>query len=153
MVTDALEEAGYTVLVATDGPAAIGVVERVTPDIVLMDALMPGMDGFETCRRIKAKPGLANVSVIFMTGLKDTESVIKGLSAGGVDYVTKPAAPDEILARIQVHLANARLATSAHAALDTAGRFLLAVESDGNLRWLTPQAARLLGENSDRERV
>ena len=80
MVTDALEEAGYTVLVATDGPAAIGVVERVTPDIALMDALMPGMDGFETCRRIKAKPGLANVPVIFMTGLKDTESVIKGLA-------------------------------------------------------------------------
>ena len=73
----------------------------MTPDIVLMDALMPGMDGFETCRQIKTRPGLVNVPVIFMTGLKDTESVVKGLGAGGVDYVTKPTVPDEIVARIE----------------------------------------------------
>ena len=153
MVTDALEGAGYTVLVATDGPSAIRIVERATPDIILMDALMPGMDGFQTCRDIKARPGMSNVPVIFMTGLKDTESVIKGLSAGGVDYVTKPAAPDEILARIKVHLANARLASSAHAALDTSGRFLLAVDPQGAVRWLTPQAGRLLAEDGAQEQV
>jgi len=148
MLTDALEEAGYTVLVATDGAAAVGIVDRVTPDIVLMDALMPGMDGFETCRHIKQRQDLANVPVIFMTGLSDTESVIKGLGAGGVDYVTKPMVPDEILARIRVHLANARLASSARAALDTAGRFLLAVDQMGEVRWLTPQAGRLLAEST-----
>lgn len=144
MITSALEDAGYTVLVATDGHTALRMVERITPDIILMDALMPGMDGFETTRGIKQRIGVAHVPVIFMTGLRDTESVLKGLGAGGVDYVTKPAAPDEIVARIRVHLANARLARSAHAALDTTGRFLFAVGRDGNLLWLTPQAERLL---------
>lgn len=144
LLNDALDDAGYTVLVATDGASAVALVERVTPDIILMDAMMPGMDGFEACRRIKRLNSLASVPVIFMTGLRDTESVVKGLQAGGVDYVTKPAAPDEIVARIQVHLANARVARSAHQALDTTGRFLLGVDSAGLVRWCTPQAARLL---------
>jgi DNA-binding NarL/FixJ family response regulator len=149
MLNDALDEAGFTVLVAADGASAVALVERVTPDIILMDALMPGMDGFETCRRIKQNHSLAGVPVIFMTGLKDTESVVKGLQAGGVDYVTKPAAPDEIIARIQVHLANARAARGAHLALDTTGRFLLAADADGRVRWCTPQAARLLPEGAN----
>ena len=76
MLTDALEEAGYTVLVAADGAGAVALVERVTPDIVLMDAVMPGMDGFETTRRIKRNHAVASVPVIFMTGLTDTESVL-----------------------------------------------------------------------------
>ena len=105
---------------------------------------MPGMDGFETTRRIKRNHAVASVPVIFMTGLTDTESVVKGLESGGVDYVTKPVAPDEIIARIKVHLANARQARSAHQELDTTGRFLLAVDSAGLIRWCTPQAARLL---------
>ena len=145
MLTDTLEEGGYTVLVAADGAGAIALVDRVTPDIILMDAIMPGMDGFETCRRIKRNHSMAAVPVIFMTGLKDTESVIKGLEAGGVDYVTKPASPDEIIARIKVHLANARSTRSAQMALDTAGRYLVAANADGHVRWCTPQAARLLG--------
>ena len=149
LLNDALDDAGYTVLVATDGASAVALVERVTPDIILMDALMPGMDGFEACRRIKRLPSLAAVPVIFMTGLKDTESVVRGLQAGGVDYVTKPAAPDEIIARIRVHLANARVARSAHQALDTTGRFLLGVDLEGVVRWCTPQAARLLHDGGD----
>ena len=147
MLTDALEDAGYTVLVAADGAGAVALVERVTPDIVLMDAVMPGMDGFETTRRIKRNHAVASVPVIFMTGLTDTESVVKGLESGGVDYVTKPVAPDEIIARIKVHLANARQARSAHQELDTTGRFLLAVDSAGLIRWCTPQAARLLASD------
>ena len=147
MLTDALEDAGYTVLVAADGAGAVALVERVTPDIVLMDAVMPGMDGFETTRRIKRNHAVASVPVIFMTGLTDTESVVKGLESGGVDYVTKPVVPDEIIARIKVHLANARQARSAHQELDTTGRFLLAVDSAGLIRWCTPQAARLLASD------
>ena len=85
-------------------------VEQITPDLVLLDAVMPGIDGFETCRRIKADAGAcAIVPVIFMTGLTETEHVVRGLEAGGVDYVTKPIVLDEMLARIRVHLANARL--------------------------------------------
>ncbi len=146
LLHQALEVAGYTVLVAPDGAAALALVERVTPDIVLMDALMPGLDGFETCRRMKLVPNLSAVPIVFMTGLTETEHVIRGLEVGGVDYVTKPVAPDEVIARIQVHLANARLTRSAQIALDAAGRFLLAVDRAGRVLWSTPQATRLLEE-------
>ncbi len=144
-LTEAIERSGATVLVAVAGDLALALVDEVTPDVILLDAVMPGMDGFETCRRLKAKGHLAHVPVIFMTGLSETEHIVKGLEAGGVDYVTKPIAPDEILARIRVHLASARAAQSARAALDTTGRTLFAVDRDGTVLWGTPQAARLLG--------
>src|SRR5882724_5523311 len=114
MLTDAIEGAGMTVLVALDGEQALSLIERITPDVILMDAVMPGLDGFEICRRLKRHSALSHVPIIFMTGLSETEDIIKGLDAGGVDYVTKPIVPDELLARIRVHLANARLARSAH---------------------------------------
>jgi DNA-binding NarL/FixJ family response regulator len=144
LLTDALDGAGLTVVVALDGHAAIRIAEQITPDIILLDAVMPGIDGFETCRRLKAKPAIANVPVIFMTGLSETEHIVRGLGAGGVDYVTKPIAIDEMLARIRVHLANARLANSARAALDVAGRYLLAVDASGKLIWATPQTHKFL---------
>jgi DNA-binding NarL/FixJ family response regulator len=108
---------------------------------------MPGMDGFETCRRLKRDAGLSNVPVIFMTGLAETEHIVHGLEAGGVDYVTKPIVIEEMLARIRVHLANARLTQSARAALDVSGRFLLAVNGQGKIMWATPQAQKLLSDN------
>jgi DNA-binding CsgD family transcriptional regulator len=85
--------------------------------------------------------------VIFMTGLAETEHIVHGLEAGGVDYVTKPIVIEEMLARIRVHLANARLTQSARAALDVSGRFLLAVNRQGNIVWATPQAQKLLSDN------
>jgi DNA-binding NarL/FixJ family response regulator len=145
VLTDAIEDAGMVVLVAREGDRALAIVEKVTPDVILMDAVMPGTDGFETCRRLKQNKGLAHVPVIFMTGLTDTDHIIEGLEAGGVDYVTKPIVPGELLARIRVHLANARMAHSARAALDVFGRFLLAASLDGRVLWCTPQAGRLLG--------
>jgi DNA-binding response OmpR family regulator/DNA-binding CsgD family transcriptional regulator len=144
MLTDALEDAGMTVLVALEGKQALAIGEKITPDIILMDAVMPSIDGFETCRRIKRDKTLAHVPVIFMTGLSDTQDIVKGLEAGGVDYVTKPIVPDELLARIRVHLANARLAHSARVALDASGRHLLATDASGRVLWSTPQAAKLL---------
>src|SRR5580658_2212650 len=145
VLTDAIEEAGMSVLVAREGEDALAIVEKVTPDIVLMDAVMPGADGFATCRRLKQNKALAHVPIIFMTGLTDTEHIIKGLEAGGVDYISKPIVPGELLARIRVHLANARMAHSARAALDAFGRFLLAASHAGRVLWYTPQAAKLLG--------
>jgi DNA-binding NarL/FixJ family response regulator len=112
----------------------------------LLDAVMPGMDGFETCKRLKRDAGLVNVPIIFMTGLAETEHIVRGLEAGGVDYVTKPIAIEEMLARIRVHLANARLTQSARAALDVSGRYLLAVNSVGKIMWATPQAQKLLSD-------
>jgi DNA-binding NarL/FixJ family response regulator len=143
-LTDALDQAGVTVLVATGGEQALALVERITPDIVLLDAVMPVIDGFETCRRLKAMRAVAHVPVIFMTGLTETEHIVEGLEAGGVDYLTKPIVLDELFARIRVHLANARTAQSARAALDSAGRYLLAVDPAGGVLWCTPQAMRLL---------
>lgn len=144
MLTHALEAEGVTVLVALDGESALKIAKQVTPDIVLMDAVMPGLDGFETCRSLKRTHGLAHVPVIFMTGLTETEHVVKALEAGGVDYVTKPVVPDVLVARMRVHLANARLAQSAHTALDAAGRYLLAVDDDARVLWHTPEAGRFL---------
>ena len=147
LLTDALDSAGMTVMVALDGAAAMRIVEQITPDIVLLDAVMPGLDGFETCRRLKRDAGLSNVPVIFMTGLAETEHIVRGLEAGGVDYVTKPIVIEEMLARIRVHLANARLTQSARAALDVSGRFLLAVDRQGKIIWATPQAQKLLSDS------
>ena len=145
MLTDALEDAGMTVLVALEGAQALAIVGKITPDVILMDAVMPSIDGFETTRRLKRNKTLAHVPVIFMTGLTETQDIVKGLEAGGVDYVTKPIVPDELLARIRVHLANARLAHSARAALDASGRYLLATDASGGVLWCTPQTAKLLG--------
>jgi DNA-binding NarL/FixJ family response regulator len=147
LLTDALDGAGMTVMVAMDGAAAIRIVDQITPDIVLLDAVMPGIDGFETCRRLKRDAGLTNVPVIFMTGLAETEHIVRGLEAGGVDYVTKPIVIEEMLARIRVHLANARMTQSAQTALDVSGRFLMAVSGQGRIMWATPQAQKLLSDN------
>jgi DNA-binding response OmpR family regulator/DNA-binding CsgD family transcriptional regulator len=144
LLTDALDGAGMTVMVAMDGASAMRIVDQITPDIVLLDAMMPGMDGFETCRRLKRDAGLVNVPIIFMTGLAETEHIVRGLEAGGVDYVTKPIVVEEMIARIRVHLANARLTQSARAALDVSGRYLLAVNGQGKIMWATPQAQKLL---------
>jgi DNA-binding response OmpR family regulator/DNA-binding CsgD family transcriptional regulator len=143
-LTDAVEGGGSTVLVAVDGESALALMDRVTPDLILLDAVMPGIGGFETCRRLKHIRHLAHIPVIFMTGLSDTEHLIKGLEAGGVDYLAKPIVVDELMARMRVHLANARGSEAARSALDAAGRFLLSVNADGSVRWTTPQAAKLL---------
>jgi DNA-binding NarL/FixJ family response regulator len=144
MLTAALESADMLVLVAIDGESAIAAVRHAAPDLVLLDAVMPGLDGFETCRRLKRLPELADVPIIFMTGLKETDRIVEGLEAGGVDYVTKPIVLDELIARIRVHIGNARKSRSARAALDTTGRYLFAVNSAGRIVWSTPQANRLL---------
>ena len=145
LLIDALGNAGATVLVATDGKQALEQVARLTPDLILLDAVMPGMDGFETCRALKAGAA-ADIPVIFMTGLEDTEHIVHGLDAGGTDYLTKPIAPGELLARMRVHLTTAREAHGVRTALDVSGRTMLAVDSRGDVRWATPQAQRILAK-------
>jgi DNA-binding NarL/FixJ family response regulator len=144
LLIDALEGAGMTTLVARDGHAALDLLDRVEPDAILLDAVMPGIDGFETCRRIKTRPQMATTPVVFMTGLSDRAHVAHALQAGGVDYVTKPVAPDELIARIAVHLVNARLIADARRALDAAGRAVAALAPDGSVVWASPRAAGLL---------
>lgn len=149
LLNESLEEAGYTVLLAQSASFALSIIERVTPDIVLIDAVMPGMDGFELCRIMRRNPMLEAAPIIFMTGLTESEHVVRGFEAGGVDYVTKPVSPKEVIARIAVHLVNARRTRSAQLALDAAGRFLIAVTADGEVLWSTPQAASLLRSARD----
>lgn len=145
-LTEALEATGAMVLVATSGIEALSISERITPDVVLLDAVMPDIDGFETCRRLKAQTSTAHTPILFMTGLSETEDIVRGLEAGGVDYITKPIILEELLARIRVHLTNARREHSARLALDTAGRYLLAADGRGTVLWATPQAVRLMAE-------
>src|ERR1700747_309995 len=104
LLTDALDNAGMTVMVALDGASAMRIVDQITPDIILLDAVMPAMDGFEPCRRLKRDGALSNVPVIFMTGLTETEHIVRGLEAGGGAFVDKRAVIEELLARIRVHL-------------------------------------------------
>ncbi|MBL0420817.1 response regulator transcription factor [Ramlibacter sp. AW1] len=145
MLHDALDESGYTVLVATNGEAALQRAAQALPDIVLLDAVMPGMDGFEVARQLKALPATAHIPIVFMTGLTETEHLEAALAAGGVDYVTKPIKPREVLARMGVHLRDARLARQTRNALDAFGYASITVRaSDGRLMWQTPLARGLL---------
>lgn len=150
-INDILDQAGYTVLVALEGQQAINIANNITPDIILLDAIMPNMDGFETCRQLKASRDLEHIPVIFMTGLSDNESIVKGLECGGVDYIQKPVDSDVLLARMRVHLQNARLTLSARAALDMAGQYLMATDASGKLLWATPQAHYLFAAKGVQE--
>jgi DNA-binding response OmpR family regulator len=99
VITDTLESADITALVTTSGEAALDLLERFLPDLIIVDAVMPGIDGFETTVRIKRDPRLANIPVIFMTGLTESEHVVEAFEVGGVDYVRKPVNLNELLAR------------------------------------------------------
>lgn len=140
LLSDALSEAGYTVLVATNGLSALERLSKVVPDIILLDAVMPGIDGFETCRRIKQIEEVRHVPVMFMTGLTETEHVVRGFESGGLDYVTKPIEPAEVLARVATHIRNARMMSQARHAIDAVSHAAISLRSDGTPLWQTRQA-------------
>lgn len=147
---DALDEAGYTVLVATNGENALQSARMSRPDVILLDAVMPGMDGFEVARCMKADFVTQHIPIIFMTGLTETEHVVAAFATGGADYVTKPIKPQEVLARIAAHMQNARQMKQARSALDASGQATIAVRaSDGSLLWQTPEARKLLADYFD----
>ncbi len=145
LLHDALDEAGYTVLVATNGESALQRARQSLPDVILLDAMMPGMDGFEVARQLKADFSTRAIPIIFMTGLTETEHVLAAFAAGSADYITKPIRPAEVLARIAAHLASARQMQQARTALDAFGQATLALRAaDGRLTWQTPLARQLL---------
>jgi PAS domain S-box-containing protein len=112
IVTDYLREEDYEILVAEDGRVGVERARFARPDLILMDVLMPGIDGFEACRRLKEDEAIGQIPVIFMTALADTDHKIKGFAAGAVDYLTKPSQREEVLARVGVHLRIRDLACS-----------------------------------------
>ncbi len=142
---DALDESGYTVLVATNGESALARASQSLPDVILLDAMMPGMDGFEVARALKADFATQHIPIVFMTGLTETEHVVAAFEAGGADYVTKPIRPKEVLARISAHMQAARLMKQARSALDAYGQATLAMRPEsGRIIWQTPLARQLL---------
>src|SRR5471032_871966 len=142
---DALDESGYTVLVANNGATALQRAAEAQPDIILLDAVMPGMDGFETCRHLKASLATRHIPVVFMTGLTEAEHVVAAFAAGGNDYVTKPLRTSEVLARIAAHMQTARLMDQARSALDAFGNAVIAMTPrDGKIVWQTPLARTLM---------
>lgn len=147
MLNEALESAGFTVLVALEGKQALTIARKIKPAVILLDAVMPVLNGFETCAALKADQSIADIPVIFMTGLSDTESIVKGLEAGGVDFLSKPINPDELVARVKVHLATAKLTSSAQHALDATGQLLFTVNKNGELLWATPGSKALFSKS------
>ncbi|GAA4025551.1 response regulator transcription factor [Actimicrobium antarcticum] len=140
VLSDALDDAGYMVLVATDGRSALERLGYVTPHLILLDAVMPGMDGFETCRRIRAQPGASHIPVIFMTGLTETEHVVRGFEVGGNDYVIKPLQPREVIARIAAQLRSASQISMANTASDASAHAVIVLDRQGRPIWQTSKA-------------
>jgi signal transduction histidine kinase len=104
VLSESLATAGYRITVAIDGESAVDQAVFAPPDLILLDIMMPGIDGFETCRRLKSSSTTQSIPVLFMTALSETESKVKGFSLGAVDYITKPFQREEVLARVQVHM-------------------------------------------------
>jgi DNA-binding NarL/FixJ family response regulator len=143
-LSDALQDAGYKVFVATDGAVALEQLHYVTPDVILLDAVMPGMDGFETCRKLQGDPVLQQIPVIFMTALSELEYLLKAFSEGAVDYLVKPIRHEEVLARVATHVALARKVRHASDALQHGGFAAVTVDRQGVIMWLTGAAAQWL---------
>ncbi len=155
VLLDLLTGAGLAVLVADSGERALLQVSHRRPDLILLDAMMPGLNGFETCRRLRSDPATSELPVLFMTALTDTAARLAGFAAGAVDYITKPFEPEEVLARLRVQLemqrlrraleAEVRLRQSAEAKLERSlSQAVLVIESDGHLVFCAHRARELL---------
>jgi CheY-like chemotaxis protein len=109
LLLQTLDGRGYKLLVAKDGESAIDIARKARPSVILLDVMMPGMDGFETCRRLKSDPATRDAAVIFLSALGEIHQKVSGFSVGAVDYITKPIQGDDVLARVQTHLTIQRL--------------------------------------------
>jgi len=141
LLTQELESAGLRVHAARSGPEALRHLDAHTPGAILLDVQMPGMDGFEACLQIRAR--FDDLPVIFMTGLGETEHIVRGFEVGGNDYVTKPVVAPEVIARVQAHTRTARLVRATREAVNAADIAMLA--TDGvRLLWSNEAARQLM---------
>jgi phosphoserine phosphatase RsbU/P len=111
MLFQTLERLGSKLLFAKNGETALTIAQKVRPNLILLDIMMPGIDGFEVCRRLKANPDTRKIPVIFLSALDETGDKVRGLQLGAVDYVAKPFQPEEVIARVNTHLTIHRLST------------------------------------------
>ena len=144
MINMALDEAGISTLIALNGQQAINILDQITPDIILLDAMMPVMDGFECAHEVRKK--LPLVPIIFMTGLSEVEHVVRAFGAGGNDYIVKPVRAEELLVRIRQHTSSARMLMDAQKLLDTMRQHVFCVNGAGRVLWATPEAQALLDQ-------
>lgn len=142
LLAQELGAAGLHVHAARSGEQALSHLAAHLPGAILLDVLMPGLDGFETCRHIRTSN--EDVPVIFMTGLGETEHIVRGFEVGGNDYVTKPVSPPEVIARLQAHTRTARLVRATREAVNATGTAMLAVDDKGALLWCNESARRLI---------
>ncbi|MFW6212016.1 MAG: response regulator [Spirochaetota bacterium] len=125
-----LDDVGFTVLVSQDGERAVHLAAHQQPDLILLDIMLPGIDGFETCRQIKANAETTDIPIIFISALTDVQDKVRGFQAGGVDYVTKPFNQEEVLARINAHVTIKRQREELDALNDTKDRLFSVIGHD-----------------------
>jgi CheY-like chemotaxis protein/DNA-binding CsgD family transcriptional regulator len=144
LLSDTLSESGYRVLVATDGALALEQINYVIPDIILLDVMMPGIDGYETCKRLKADPKTAAIPVLFMTALNELDDLLRGFGEGAVDYLVKPIRPPEVLARVEAQISQVRTLQRVEDALNNGPFSALAISYQGKITWLSSAAPHWL---------
>lgn len=151
-----LQGSGYKLLIAKNGETALEIAQRVKPSLVLLDVMMPGMDGFEVCQRLKAAPETANVAVIFLSALGDSQAKVRGFAVGGVDYVAKPFQADEVLARVRTHIKihrlerelarrNSELEAENQQILNAIDEGIIGLDGEGHITYINPAATQISG--------
>jgi two-component system sensor kinase FixL len=151
-----LEGSGYRLLAARDGEAALYTAKRARPSLILLDVMMPGMDGFEVCERLKQDPDTADIAVIFLSALTDSQSKVHGLAVGGVDYIAKPFQTDEVLARVRTHIKiqrleralarrNSELEDENQQILNAVDEGIIGMDITGRITSMNAQAAAITG--------
>ncbi|MBI2947223.1 MAG: AAA-like domain-containing protein [Verrucomicrobia bacterium] len=141
-----LEPCGYKILLAPRGEVALKIARSESPDLILLDVMMPEMDGFEVCRGLKEEPATAGIPVIFISANEGTQSVVDGFRAGGVDYVTKPFKAEEVVMRVETHLQNSRLTRALRERNGELSKLNGALQAEVRRRQQAEQALSLLGE-------
>lgn len=146
LLSDTLSDAGYRVLVATDGESALEQIDYLQPDIILLDVLMPGIDGFETCQRLKSKPQTAAIPILFMTALSELDKLLQGFDEGAVDYLVKPVRPPEVLARLEVQLKQLQNIQRAETVVNNSPYAALVLDNTGIITWVSAAGLHWLCE-------